>query len=261
MKIITLNACLFPTGLRSTFSSTEKNQRFPQLLNFIYEVQKECDIICLQEVFSNTFSEKWSKPIHDCSVYYEVCDTVVPSIFKGYLMNSGLIILSKFPILKKFFIPFNLNPGWLKFSQKGFLHIVIQSNEGSVNLINTHLHPTIDNTEENEMIRKCQFTQIKDYIRDFDLKNVIICGDFNFHLFSQEANTTLKNFVKPVNIYNSNTSIHNLFYFCRNNPQMLCDYLVTDESFKIVNGTVLTKYNNISDHYPVLFEVAETYNS
>lgn len=136
--------------------------------------------------------------------------------------NSGLLILSKFPISFQKFIPFKNTVFCDKFSTKGILYCKI----GDINFATTHLQ------SENNKIAEEQLKLMVKYAPHDN--NLISLGDFNIN----NANSIL-------NIEKNNYSItHSLG---------ILDYILPLSSAITVNINVdPINITNISDHFPVV---------
>ena len=154
---------------------------------------RHVDIICLQEVFDKCLL----KHIKDeLSNNYEIVSIRKKGIC---LFCSGLVILVKkdIKIITKSFINFKICCGEDCFANKGFLHLSLLKDNISINVINTHLNndQPLYSKLKSTNVSKQQILSLKDYIKPFINKNIIICGDFNRSSnFIQQYLTELKGF-------------------------------------------------------------------
>lgn len=248
-KLITLNTCLFPPGLRQCIKSTDKEGRIKKIKTFIDE--ENADVYCFQEVFSSIWSSKWKDYLLSHKFHYAECP--LPSLCNGHIIDSGLLILSKYPILSSSFISFIDNS--IYGVNRGFLHITIQVNKQIIHVINIHLHPCEGSCTNkcSKSIRSKQINQIYNYINKFNNidSKIILVGDFNIDQDSWEYDSTIDN-ILPVDaiipLYKSTT--HRLLPFCNNSSESCCDYAF-GKNINILVPTVLINYNQLSDHYPI----------
>ena len=89
------------------------------------------DIVCLQEIFSSGCSSRWRTLLERAVErgqlgYSHVAFGRPSSLARLHLMDSGLAVLSRWPIRHQSFHPFVCNPGMLRFADKGFIHAVIE---------------------------------------------------------------------------------------------------------------------------------------
>lgn len=89
------------------------------------------DIVCLQEIFSSGCSSRWRTLLEQAVErgqlgYAHVAFGRPSSLARMHIMDSGLAILSRWPIRHQSFHPFHCNPGVLRFADKGFIHAVIE---------------------------------------------------------------------------------------------------------------------------------------
>lgn len=154
--IVTFNINKFPWS----------NKSFRSLTNL-----HTYSIILLQECFNECCDslENWFPN------YY-----ISRGILKGInLFNSGLAILSKYPILESEFHKYkNYNVRSLDcLSEKGFLSILLQLDNGdNIRVINTHLQSS--DYEKYDRYALLQLQELLDYTRTLKEK-YIIGGDFN----------------------------------------------------------------------------------
>lgn len=253
MNIISFNTCLLPPFIKIHLHSTDKEYRLNLIKNAIKEWEKDIDIICFQEVFSNSFSTYWRDNIH--SNIYNKIYSPIPSICKGYFVDSGLMILSKYPVVYSEFQPFNVNPYYLKWAYKGFLYAMIKKDNKILHLFNIHLHSEDGggSSEECMLIRRKQIQQIQDFIDENieDKENIIITGDFNIDIYTEEYKNIFSNYKRyqpeKMELYTT----HKNLKWCSHTMDLYCDYSLCKGSLDIKDIKVLTEFSETSDHYPV----------
>ena len=149
-------------------------QRMPystKPLKKLYQFFKNHSIILVQECFLNLMYDDMEYTFHDYNI--------VKGTMVGYrLINSGLIILSKYKIVSHEFIAFK-NKSYLTsdiLAEKGFLVAKVTIHNKNVCIINTHLQ---SNTYKNNYsIALKQWTELHDYIKNIR-EPWILGGDFN----------------------------------------------------------------------------------
>ena len=195
-----------------------------KILNF------NSDIVCIQECFSDFLLNKISKETYTVYPYL-----ITGSLKKKFVLgeNSGLIILSKYPITFRLFHNYKSSSGCDRLSNKGYLIV----NIGKLNIVNTHLQSNELNIfcANTKKIREDQIEQLKQYL---PCEKTILCGDFNTQ--------KLDNYIN-VKINNKRNTLNSLF-FCK--PQVL-DYIVSKCSNYQLKTTVIDLQNNPSDHKPL----------
>lgn len=123
------------------------------------------DIVCLQEYYNDNHGKKKFN-LHK-SVNFNI---VLPPNYT-FLKDSGLVILSKFPIIYVDYVKFKLSCSNLSFINRGFLVVKIRK----LYIINTYLCGNVAS----------QLEQIYNYINLFlKDKNIIIMGGFSKNIFS-----------------------------------------------------------------------------
>jgi len=112
-----------PPGIK-TNDSDHKDARLEE---FIKTVLCKYDIICNQELF-NLFNSRKERLIEAARkagfLYHAVSEA--PGFFSGFLVDGGLLTLSRFPIVKSEFRSFPYGCGADDLSMKGVLYTRIQ---------------------------------------------------------------------------------------------------------------------------------------
>ena len=125
---------------------------------------------------------------------YHVC-TYGPSVLSRQFSNNGLLILSRYPIIKKNSISYTESSTYDSVIEKGAIYakIMIQPTK-FINVINTHLQSSYSKTDLNAMkIREKQLIQLTSWIHEQNIKQNLICGgDFNIDSYSSEINILKK---------------------------------------------------------------------
>ena len=180
-KILTYNCYLRSCGVISSCIFDYKNERLDEIINVIGEY----DIVCLQEVFAS-LSFRTEHLINAAREFgFDYC--VVPEQFELYsrkLIDSGLVILSKYPILDYKCISFEHGGVYSdQLADKGFQHAKILINGRIIHVINTHVqsdYAIYDNLASN--VKIAQYKQIHNYIelvQTDNIDDVYLCGDLN----------------------------------------------------------------------------------
>lgn len=160
--------------------------------HFIDNYLDNYDIICFQEVYG-TLSLFCNKLINRAKQkgfhWYVVPES--PKLISFKFMDSGLLTISKYPIIYSNTVPFN--DGLYKdvIAQKSFQYCIIDNLNKNVNqkylhVINTHLQSEYKIKDEISMdVKFKQLKQIRDFIDFYNLKQeaLIINGDFNINCF------------------------------------------------------------------------------
>lgn len=149
VKLLTYNIFMRPIVGDST---DLKNQRIPYIKGAIIDF----DIVCFQELFSN-FNNRRSSLLsfaNKCHFKYASVPPS-PSIFAGLVggsvINSGLLTISKYPIVYTEFFAFSAKSGVDGLALKGVLYSKIRMpNHHHVHVFNTHTQATYNNTYQPE---------------------------------------------------------------------------------------------------------------
>lgn len=130
-------------------------------------------IIYLQECFF-----RWSgKSVEDHFPEYYVCKGKLQGV---RLMNSGLVILSRFPILESEFVPFRAcNPfSFDRLAEKGILSALVRIDGRPVRLVNTHLQSS---SQEYDPYSLVQLDELFEYLSTLR-EPYLLGGDFNIDI-------------------------------------------------------------------------------
>jgi endonuclease/exonuclease/phosphatase family metal-dependent hydrolase len=133
------------------------------------------DLMVIEEVFSGRARKSFHSPSHP----YEARG---PRWFPR-LLESGVRILSRFPILSEARVAFKRCEGFDCLSHKGAVLVVLGLPDGGrLNLLATHL-----NAGSKESVRISQLDQIKQLIEQSGAPEapLLIAGDFNFSADSE----------------------------------------------------------------------------
>ena len=100
----------------------------------------EFDIICNQEIF-DFWNNKRKPRLISCAkkagFSYHV-SSEAPSLFHNSVIDGGLLIVSRFPIIKSEFRAFNFGIGSDALTLKGVLYALININGRYLHLFQTH---------------------------------------------------------------------------------------------------------------------------
>lgn len=165
-----------------------------RLEDFVKDELQKFDIICFQELFT-TLNDRKHRMIREgakvgLQYYYS---SKVPSFFSKYLVDSGLLILSRYEIVDNDSYDYYINISGDSVSNKGILYTKIKINDKFLFLFNTHLQASyFDDSQKNInytiQVRMSQAEELINYVynklltipRDeVNSGCVIIAGDFN----------------------------------------------------------------------------------
>lgn len=161
---------------------------------------KECiDIIILQEVFDKKSREILIKELNNIGFIHEsrlLGDTICERKLK--LTNGGVMILSKYPIVKERQIIFKDGISDDKIAAKGCVYVNILNDKfENIHIFGTHLQsgaPNKINSEES-IIRINQIKEISKFINEQKIDEedlVIFGGDINTNLRKEHTKELLK---------------------------------------------------------------------
>ena len=190
-----------------------------------YLKRTNADIVCLQEAFEDKAKTRITEGLKEKYPYH-----LVGNSKKSYIVgeDSGLLVLSKYPIIKIKFTPLKDLVLTDDLANKGILYFTVQG----VNFVNTHLQAFF------ETISMKQIQQLKEE-SPFNNQNYIVTGDLN------------------------NTNAHTFFGIKPNNKTItfpedneILDYIIpinqeTENKIKIKTKVKKINLENTSDHYPI----------
>lgn len=207
------------------------------------------DIICLQEYFQDIFKTR-NRCLEQSGYNY----ITTPSKF-NFLADSGLVVLSKYPIEFIDFVPFKDRCSIDCLAEKGFLVVKIRK----IFLINTHLQSCYNCNKKHINIQKKQVKQIEDYISldFFSDKNVLICGDFNNNIFQITNFEGFKKiYHKSPTIWDNNKGIfsHTSVFKKTSNqvPKWLDGAFIKSDRYQVRNIS-LKREDDFTDHLGISF--------
>jgi endonuclease/exonuclease/phosphatase family metal-dependent hydrolase len=130
-------------------------------------VNNQVDIVCLQEAFELDLYDHLYRVARENSL-----NIVHPPLSRKYYIgeNSGLVTISRYPIIEHGFVRHETSGGLCSFANKGAHYVQYSVNRCTMNLVNTHLQ------SDNQKIAVRQLTRIMD---SMTLDNTLLVGDMN----------------------------------------------------------------------------------
>ena len=194
LQVLTLNAACLPSWITTTYNhlrSTE--ERAQEIADYIATHQDNYDVICLQEVFSESaisiikdrLATTYGWSVHHAGREY-------------FGFNSGLCIFSKFPIVSADFERYRRLVGEDAMTNKGYLSADIQVGEKKVRVYTTHTqaggYPKFLKKKwllgNQAMRHSFQFESFARHIQKAEKSNqfaaVIVTGDFNLKVSDEK---------------------------------------------------------------------------
>lgn len=164
LKILLWNVWLLPS-LLTDGKSKERALMISKLLN-------DFDIVVLNEAFTNKNSL--------------LKDIVHPHVIKTprtfyKLLDSGLMVLSKYPVEEIHFLPFSSLETWDQFSSKGIIKLTVNfGNNIKLDVYGTHLQAGSELS--HHAARLDQVNDVYKFIKNHSQLNInpiVFCGDLN----------------------------------------------------------------------------------
>ena len=232
-------------------------------LQHFYKELPKYDIISLQSI-SSTFSEHKINLIQEAQkkgFYFYSTSNPSTNTFSSYSMESGLIILSRFPIEKQCYILYEYGGSYIDtLREKGFLYSKIKIKDYALHIITTALQSNEYSSSSkvllNDLLRECSdirkeqikemFTFIKEGIVDNkEIYNksdlIILCGNFNI-----EQNGYKHLAANTLGIHNELTNEYNVLLM--NNKEELMLENIFDKEMHI-DKTTYGDYNDDSQRF------------
>lgn len=224
-------------------------------VNLLHTHLKEFDIILLQECFADIYLTK--KTFLKAFDGYNIIAETSPNLFSKKLLDSGLVILSKFPILDYTFTPFTTGIYVDALANKGFIHIKINIRSEIYHFINLHIQASYSPDIKDAIdVKLKQLNEIRNYIRKNKLtENIIIGGDFNIDIKGKYS-TILQNLFEDYNFIIPEKPTHCVLYKNYTEVDTRCtkdvEYIPYAFDFFIVNrnkDNTISKKVHTFDYY------------
>ena len=235
-----------PNKVISNAIITYNIQRMPlstKPLKKLYKLLNPYPIVLLQECFLNFLYDDIQHIFNDYNI--------VKGTMEGYrLSNSGLVILSKYPIISYKFIPFK-NHDYLSsdiLAEKGFLIAIINIDKKKVCIVNTHLQ---SNTYRNDYITaQKQWNELHEYMKTIT-DPWIIGGDFNMPFCNMTSSYKLHGSIQPTIYikYNDDIEQDTSCYKKEMYEPFVFDYFITNDIN--LHKPIPIEFD-YSDHLPVV---------
>ena len=170
LKVLSWNIYMLPVSIKKVGQANRVEYIANQLNNSDY------DVIVFQEAFDRDARYGLSKLMRKQFPYQEGPANGKPSIFR---LNSGIWILSKYPMKYLDEIHYKQNIGVDKVARKGVLMVEINKNGKRYQIAGTHLQAGA--SKKKDAVRASQFNEIKELLAKHETTGIpqLICGDFN----------------------------------------------------------------------------------
>jgi sphingomyelin phosphodiesterase len=187
IRLLTYNIFLRPPPIKNN-EDDYKNERIEDFCKVI----NDFDIICLQEMFG-TYNSRKHELIRAANLqgFFFYVDTPTPSFISKYMVDGGLLILSRFPIVESCFYPYTYGVLSDSLAEKGILYAKIKLGDNYLHLMTTHLQASyFDSTDYHWNVswdaRYDQLHEVNNIVREilkhyytYQIDKVLFVGDFN----------------------------------------------------------------------------------
>lgn len=184
LNVIGLPNAAFMLGDKSSGDTAAK--RLPLIAEALKK--EDLDIICIQESFDVKGSRALASIFDDRYVLYHIGER------HPFLLGSGLMMISKYPILKAHFVPYPLRLGIDKLAQKGAAMMKIDLGERDGKKVvgyvaTTHAQANTKDSKQSAQVRNQQLQLLQEAFENFvkdtslpdeEIKLKMMCGDLNF---------------------------------------------------------------------------------
>lgn len=201
LKILDYNAFWRPQLLH--MGREEYMRRRSQLL---LEKIQDYDVVCLEEgfQFGSDIAKNFIEAAKSLGFKYTLT-AKNPPLLSRQVIDSGLMIISKFPILEADSIRYTAGCGVDSFAAKGSIYAKIQiDDKHHVHLFSTHLQASYQNGKDPTVVdvkvRQAQFDQLSAFMKTkaTDHYPVVVVGDLNVNSrYGDEYNSLLEHFTIP----------------------------------------------------------------
>ncbi len=224
-------------------------RRKRKLINFLK--QQNADIVFLQEVaYNEKLRDKWKNQVEEINQQVGYASSIFGKLMEmkkwhnnpiDWVMYYGFGILSKYPIKNSEIV---ILPPIEKNKKFGFMHVVVETSEGNIDLINVHFENTNVGSREHlkRTLEWCKKRKIMP----------IIAGDFNMKLIKDLKELAGKSYdisylIKPYKSFMPTRFSHDKV------PITLDYIIVRKDKFKMMDVECIN--NDISDHNPVIAQI------
>jgi endonuclease/exonuclease/phosphatase family metal-dependent hydrolase len=249
LKIITYNTHLFGGTIPD-----EKYKDQERRGEIVERIKKsDCDIICLCEVWSDSWKDYIIKSVQPTYPHYFYNDT------SPEVMGDGLLVISKKPLYYPLFIKFSKSAGLDSLAQKGvFFLSVYWSDQKQFRIFFTHTQAD----EEHWSERKSNLEQVKQGINAYYSDSpALILGDLNVYEHEQnEMRTILSGFSDAgsgSNLMTYDPSKNDVAkHFDAGGKAHRFDFILdsdpdwTLKSYEVITDWKTSGGTDCSDHYP-----------
>ncbi|MDD4877790.1 MAG: endonuclease/exonuclease/phosphatase family protein [Candidatus Nanoarchaeia archaeon] len=225
----------------------EWETRKDKLIAFLKE--KNADLIFLQEAAYDE-RKKWKNQVHEINEALNYKDFAFGKLADmtkwhkepiNWVMHIGLGILSKYPLKYSEVVLLPIYPQFGDKKQLGFYHVVINTPEGDMDLINVHF-------SNNNESAKLHLKETLNWCKERNIKP-IIAGDFNIKIVGHLLEESQEEYEISYAIKS-----YKSFYpteFSHDKEPITLDYILAHKNkFRMTDVECID--TDISDHKPVM---------
>ena len=193
IRVLTFNIFMRPPAVKNNIDDY-KEERFEEFIKLFHEY----DIICNQEVFSglNTRKERLVSYATKAG-FFDAVTSSKPGFWDHYMIDGGLVILSRFPIVYSAEHTYSRYANDDSMSKKGILYAKVKIGDCHLHVFNTHMQANYFHSSFYTYVKSIQYKtyQVKELVEfiDYHTQNlgpgdeIVVLGDFN--ISSRDANS------------------------------------------------------------------------
>lgn len=227
--------------------------RATEIINYLEST--EADVICLQEVWGETMKQELTDAFLAKNFY-----VALPNWRKNYIFgeNSGLMMMSKYPIVTQTFLPFNNSSTTLANKGVQYCHIRVPNSNPKtsieLNIANTHLQSSYNFRYTNAFdFSNIAKQQLQTIVSECPYESCILTGTFNL------GDIAMDNFINnesKISYFGENRETT----YPANDERM--DYMLKITKLANFSSSCIEVRQNttasevaLSDHYPIISEI------
>lgn len=164
------------------------------------------DIVCLSEAFQfgSSINRDFVRKAAAKGFIYAASPPNA-SFFSEKFVDSGLLILSKYPIIRTDSVKYSASRHVDRFADKSAIYVKIKAGDKYLHVFATHLQASYKNGNDDYVVREQQLLQLKKLIEECVCDNypIIICGDMNINGRKKVVGAEFNEYDSMLNILNT----------------------------------------------------------
>ena len=259
INLLTWNIKMLPGPLGN---GSDDELRARKICDAILDVDP--DIVCLQEVFDEGIRSIVNEHLSDA--YGNIIEK--SDVRLSLAQDSGLFFASKYPITSHMFRPYFNGVMSDALANKGALAVSIDTQDGPIAVITSHLQADYGDIGEYEDVRRYQISQIAKVSASFSEPTLIV-GDLNISAEENEdPEIPTPEYLRFLRLLDARDLFREECHGCTgttfdpDNPMVKdneeaqrLDYILASGEAFTCNRSTIMRMDSLSDHYAVYAEV------